>query len=156
MATVQELIAGKADASVYTIEPDASVYEAMKLMAEKHIGALIVMDNGAIAGIVTERDYARKIVLEQRTSHGTAARDIMSSPVVCVAPDQTSDDCIRLMGEHQLRHLPVVDGGRVIGMVSIRDLLDEIVADRRFSVAELEAIVRRRESTDAADSPAEN
>ncbi len=149
MTTVEQIIAAKANAAVFTIGPEASVYDAMKLMADKSIGALVVIENGAVAGIVTERDYARKIVLEQRTSQGTSIRDIMSSPVVSVGLGHTSDDCIRLMGEHRMRHLPVLQGDRVIGMVSIRDLLDDIVADRRFSVAELEAIVASRAATDA-------
>ncbi len=141
MQTVAEIIKAKPSATVHTTTPATSVYEAMKLMAERRIGALLVMDGNDIAGIMTERDYARKIALKSRTSKRTAVRDIMSSPVISVTPQQTSDDCMALMAQHQFRHLPVVENGRVMGMVSIRDLVDEIVADRRLLVNELEKAI---------------
>jgi CBS domain-containing protein len=98
-------------------------------MEEKHIGALVVVDAGEIAGIVTERDYAQKIALRQRTSRTTMVRDIMTAPVIHVRPDQTSEDCMVLMGTNHMRHLPVIDGGRLIGMISIRDLVNDIIAN---------------------------
>ncbi len=141
MQTVAEILAAKASSTVHTTTPATSVYNAMRTMAEQRIGALLVMDGEEIAGILTERDYARKIALQARTSKRTAVRDIMTTPVVCVTPQQTSDDCMALMAQHQFRHLPVLEGGRVVGMVSIRDLVDEIVADRRLLVDELEQVI---------------
>ena len=141
MRTVAEIIAAKASPTLYITSPTTSVYEAMKLMATHRVGALLVMDGDTLAGIITERDYARKIALKSRKSRSTAVRDIMSSPVVTVSPEQTSDDCMALMASHQFRHLPVLVDGRVTGMVSIRDLVDDIVADRRLLVNELEQAI---------------
>jgi len=141
MITVEQLLERRPDAAVFTVETTTTVFEAMKLMAEKHVGALLVVDSGRVAGILTERDYARKVVLERRTSQTTLARDIMSAPVVHVGPEKTSEDCIRLMGEHRIRHLPVMIGSRLVGMISMRDLIDEIIADRTVLVDEIEAAV---------------
>lgn len=141
MQTVAEILAAKPGSTLHTTTPATSVYNAMKLMAEQRVGALLVMDGDELAGIITERDYARKIALKARTSKRTAVRDIMTTPVVCVSPEQTSDDCMALMAQHQFRHLPVRDAGRIVGMVSIRDLVDEIVADRRLLVNELEKAI---------------
>jgi IMP dehydrogenase len=110
-------------------------------MSAQRIGALLVMNGSEVVGIVTERDYARKVALKSRKSRRTPVRDIMTSPVVCVARDQTSEDCMALMAQHQFRHLPVIENGRVLGMVSIRDLVDEIIADRRLLVDELEHVI---------------
>ena len=129
MQTVADILRSKPDQTVHTIGPATMVFDAMRLMEEKHIGALVVMDGGKVAGIVTERDYAQKIALRHRTSRSTPVRDIMTSPVIHVRPDQTSEDCMVLMGTHHMRHLPVMDGGRLIGMVSIRDLVNDIIAN---------------------------
>jgi len=114
------------------------VFDAVQLMADKDIGALLVMDADAIAGIVTERDYARKIVLMSRSSKQTSVREIMTSAVMYVRPDQTSEECMVLMTENRLRHLPVMDAGRLLGIISIGDLVKDIIAEQRFTIEQLE------------------
>ncbi|MEM5344595.1 CBS domain-containing protein [Paraburkholderia azotifigens] len=138
MTSVAQVLKSKPNQDVYTIEAADSVYEAVKLMAEKQIGALIVKENGAIAGIVTERDYARKIVLMDRSSKTTPVRDIMSSAVRFVRPEQTTDECMALMTERRMRHLPVLENDQLIGMVSIGDLVKNIIAEQQFTIQQLE------------------
>ena len=138
MKTAANLLRSKAHQSVYTITPEASVFDAVQLMADKDIGALLVMDADAIAGIVTERDYARKIVLMSRSSKQTSVREIMTSAVMYVRPDQTSEECMVLMTENRLRHLPVMDAGRLLGIISIGDLVKDIIAEQRFTIEQLE------------------
>src|SRR4051812_36699691 len=123
MRNVAEILAAKASSKLHTISPETAVYDAMQRMSDERIGALLVVADGAVVGIVTERDYARKIALKARRSKPTSVREIMSTPVVSVTPNETTDDCMALMAKHQFRHLPVVDHGGVIGMVSIRDLV---------------------------------
>ena len=113
---------------VWSIGPDATVYDAIAQMAEKQVGALVVLTGGMLAGIVTERDYARKVTLQGRQSRDTKVREIMSSPVLYVTPEQTIDECLRLITARRIRHLPVLEGDRVAGMVSIGDLVNWIVA----------------------------
>jgi CBS domain-containing protein len=129
MQLVADMLKAKADPVVYTIGPTATVFDAMKLMADMQIGALVVLEAEQVVGIVTERDYARKIALKSRASRTTAVHDIMTSSVIHVRPDQTSEDCMALMARNHLRHLPVIDGTRLIGMISIRDLVNEIIAN---------------------------
>ena len=129
MQTVAEMLESKPDRTVHTITPASTVFEAMTLMAERNIGALVVMEGPQIVGIVTERDYAKKIVLKAKVSRKTPVRDIMTATVICVRPDQTSQDCMALMGKNRMRHLPVVENGKLIGMISIRDLVDDIIAN---------------------------
>jgi IMP dehydrogenase len=138
MTSVAQVLKSKPNQEVFTIEASDSVYNAIKLMAEKQIGALIVKENGSIAGIVTERDYARKIVLMDRSSKTTPVRDIMSSAVRFVRPDQTTDECMALMTERRMRHLPVMDNDDLIGMVSIGDLVKNIIAEQQFTIQQLE------------------
>ncbi|MEM5435743.1 CBS domain-containing protein [Paraburkholderia diazotrophica] len=138
MTSVAQVLKSKPNQDVYTIEASDSVYNAIKLMAEKQIGALIVKENGSIAGIVTERDYARKIVLMDRSSKTTAVRDIMSSAVRFVTLEQTTDQCMALMTERRMRHLPVLEGDNLIGMVSIGDLVKNIIAEQQFTIQQLE------------------
>ena len=139
MTSVAQVLKSKPTQDVYTIEASDSVYNAIKLMADKQIGALIVKENGSIAGIVTERDYARKIVLMDRSSKTTPVRDIMSSAVRFVRPDQTTDECMALMTERRMRHLPVLDNEeQLIGMVSIGDLVKTIIAEQQFTIQQLE------------------
>ena len=138
MTSVAQVLKSKPNQDVYTIEAADSVYNAIKLMAEKQIGALIVEENGAIAGIVTERDYARKIVLMDRSSKTTPVRDIMSSAVRFVRPEQTTDECMALMTERRMRHLPVLEADQLIGMVSIGDLVKNIIAEQQFTIQQLE------------------
>jgi CBS domain-containing protein len=139
MTSVAQLLKTKPNnTTVFTVGADDSVYEAIKLMAEKGIGALVVTDGDSIAGIVTERDYARKVVLLDRSSKATPVRDIMSKAVRFVRPDQTTDDCMALMTERRMRHLPVIQNDRLVGMVSIGDLVKNIIAEQQFTIQQLE------------------
>ena len=138
MTSVAQVLKSKTEQVVYTIEASDSVYNAIRLMADKQIGALLVTDGPTIAGIVTERDYARKIVLMDRSSKTTAVRDIMSTHVRFVEPQQTTYDCMALMTERRMRHLPVIDNDRLIGMVSIGDLVKNIIAEQQFTIQQLE------------------
>jgi CBS domain-containing protein len=138
MTSVALILRSKADATVYSVAPDASVFDAIRTMAEKGIGALLVMDGPRIVGMVTERDYARKVILEGRSSKDTPVRDIMSSPVMYVRPDQTSDACMQLMTENRLRHLPVLEGEKLIGLISIGDLVKDIISEQQAIIQQLE------------------
>jgi len=138
MQTAAQILKSKPHQTVHTIEPAASVYEAVKLMAEKNVGALLVVEHGKVVGIVSERDYARKVVLLARSSKDTPLRDIMSSPVMYVHPEQTVDQCMALMTENRLRHLPVMDDGRLIGLVSIGDLVKATISEQQFIIEQLE------------------
>ena len=138
MTTVAEILKSKPDNSVYTIAPDATVFEAVSLMAQKNIGALLVVERDRVVGIVSERDYARKVALMARSSRDTALRDIMSSPVMFVPPSQTSDECMALMTENRLRHLPVMEDGKLIGLISIGDLVKNIISEQQFIIEQLE------------------
>ncbi|NLD70324.1 MAG: CBS domain-containing protein [Limnobacter sp.] len=138
MPTVAEILKSKADNTVYSLEPDASVYDALKLMSEKNIGALLVIEEGRIVGIFSERDYARKIVLMSRSSKETPLRDIMTKSVRFVTPDETNEQCMALMTENRLRHLPVLDGDKLIGIVSIGDLVKAIISEQQFIIEQLE------------------
>jgi CBS domain-containing protein len=129
MQTVADILKSKSDPTVHTIGPTTAALDAMRLMTEKHIGALIVVEGQAIVGIVTERDFALKMARGARTPRKTPVREIMTAPVIRVRPNQTSEDCMVLMGTHHMRHLPVVDGERLVGMISIRDLVNEIIAN---------------------------
>ncbi|MFM0308445.1 CBS domain-containing protein [Paraburkholderia sp. RL17-383-BIF-A] len=139
MTSVAQLLKTKPNnTTVFTIGADDSVYDAIKLMAEKGIGALVVTDGDSIAGIITERDYARKVVLLDRSSKATPVRDIMSKAVRFVRPDQSTDDCMALMTERRMRHLPVIENDQLVGMVSIGDLVKNIIAEQQFTIQQLE------------------
>jgi CBS domain-containing protein len=142
MKSVAQILAAKPEKAVHSISPAASVYDAVKLMAEKGIGALLVMDQDAVAGIITERDYARKIILMGRSSKETPVRQIMTFPVLYVRPDQTNEECMALMTDNRVRHLPVMDGGKLVGLVSIGDLVKDIISEQKFIIDQLEHYIR--------------
>ncbi len=137
MTTVRDLLRVKGSA-VWTIAPDATVYDALTLMAERDIGALLVMEGSSLVGILSERDYARKIVLHGKTSRETPVRDIMTDRVLCVHPDQTVEDCMALMTNKRVRHLPVLEDQRVLGLISIGDAVKSIISEQEFVIAQLE------------------
>ena len=142
MKGVAEILRSKPEQAVHTITPSASVFDAVKLMAEKSIGALLVMEDLKIDGIITERDYARKIVLMGRSSKETPVRDIMTSPVMYVRPDQTNEECMALMTDNRVRHLPVIDNGKLIGLISIGDLVKDIISEQKFIIDQLEHYIK--------------
>ncbi|MHB1542853.1 MAG: CBS domain-containing protein [Steroidobacteraceae bacterium] len=140
MTTVRHLLGSKKPA-LFTIGPDAPVLEAVRSMAEHGVGALLVMRGDALAGIISERDYARKVVLLGRASADTPIAQIMSSPVVTVSPDTNVQRCMVLMTERRIRHLPVVENGRVIGVVSIGDLVKSVIEEQQRTIEELESYI---------------
>lgn len=141
MTTVAEILKTKGDSLVHTIQPDDLVFDALQRMADKGIGALMVMQGEAIVGIVTERDYARKIALKGRSSALTKVRDVMTTAVMFVQPSQTSEECMALMTENRVRHLPVVDQDKLIGLVSIGDLVKNIISEQKFVIKQLQRYI---------------
>ncbi|MBC7729222.1 MAG: CBS domain-containing protein [Microbacteriaceae bacterium] len=137
MTTVADILKSKADPAVHTIGPQASVFDAVQLMAQMNIGALLIVEHGQVIGMLTERDYARKIVLMARASRETKLRDIMTHPVMYVRPEHSSEECMALMTENRLRHLPVLDDGQLIGLVSIGDLVKNIISEQKFIIEQL-------------------
>ncbi len=137
MKLVQHLLAAKGS-QVISISPDASVFDAIKLMADKGIGSLVVLDGDKLAGIVTERDYARKVILKGRSSEATPVADIMTSEVLTTTPDARVDRCMAMMTDKRCRHLPVVEDGAIVGMISIGDLVQAIIADQKEEIEQLE------------------
>ena len=140
MRTVRQLLEAKAP-EVFAIGPDAPVIDAIRLMAEKRIGALLVMQAGKLAGNVSERDYARKIVLQGRSSRDTPVRDIMTADVVSIGLDDTTDRCMQLVTDQRIRHLPVLDGGSVLGVVSIGDLVKAVIEDQQLELDQLQRYI---------------
>jgi CBS domain-containing protein len=129
MQLVADILKSKPDSTVHTIGPATTVFDAIALMTEKRIGALVVVEGGSVVGIVTERDFTQKMVAKDRVSRKTAIREIMTAPVLHVRPDQTTEDCMVLMGANHLRHLPVMVDGQLVGMISIRDLVNDLIAN---------------------------
>ncbi|BAP44967.1 CBS domain-containing protein [Pseudomonas sp. 21LCFQ02] len=144
MKTVAQLLKLKPEQhrQVHTIAPGALVLDALKLMAEKNIGALAVVENGAVVGVVSERDYARKMVLLGRSSAGTPVSTIMSSKVITVDSSRSVEDCMNIMTDGHLRHLPVVDNGELLGLLSIGDLVKEAIAEQASLIQQLEQYIR--------------
>lgn len=136
MATVQQLLKGKGR-EVWTLNPDESVLDAIRMMAEKDVGALVVTDGDKPVGIFTERDYARRVILEDRQSKTTPIRDVMSTHIVCASPEQTIEECMAVMTEKRVRHLPVLAEGKLAGIVSIGDLVKSRIADQEFIIEQL-------------------
>mgnify|MGYP003430156565 FL=1 len=142
MKTVAELLQSKGNASVYTISPEQTVLEAVALMADKGIGALLVTEGSDVVGIITERDYARKVILLERSSQATPVSDIMTAAVMYVHPSQTSSECMKLMTEKRLRHLPVLENGKLLGLLSIGDLVKGVISDQQETIDQLEQYIR--------------
>jgi len=140
MTTVRHLLDHKGRA-LFSIEPEDPVLEAIRMMADRRVGALLVMRGTELVGIVSERDYARKVVLLGRSSAETPVWQIMSSPVITVSLDTSAQDCMRLMTERRIRHLPVLDAGRVVGMISIGDLVRAVIQEQQQTIEQLESYI---------------
>ncbi|WP_119718834.1 CBS domain-containing protein [Cognatilysobacter tabacisoli] len=140
MRNVRQLLEAKAP-EIFAIGPDAPVIDAIRLMADKRIGAVLVMEGGRLAGILSERDYARKIVLQGRSSSDTAVREIMTAQVVTVRPEDTADRCMQLVTDRRIRHLPVVVDGHVVGVVSIGDLVKAVIEDQQVELDQLQRYI---------------
>jgi CBS domain-containing protein len=140
MHTVAHLLKSKGS-QVFSVAPGDSVLRAIELMATAHVGALLVMEQGVLKGIISERDYARKVILKQRTSHDTPVADIMTAPAITVTPDKTVRECMQIMTENRFRHLPVVQGGRVLGVLSIGDLVKAVIEDQSQTIEQLERYI---------------
>ena len=140
MTTVRQLLDRK-DRAVFSVGPETPVLEAIRAMAEHHVGALLVMKGEVLAGIVSERDYARKVILLGRSSSDTPVRDIMTTPVLTVSPETSVEQCMQLVTDRRVRHLPVVEAGRVVGMVSIGDLVKAVIAAQQQQIEQLESYI---------------
>jgi CBS domain-containing protein len=140
MRTVRQLLEAKTP-EIYAIAPEAPVIEAIRLMAEKRIGAVLVMEGARLVGILSERDYARKIVLQGRSSSDTPVRTIMTADVVTVRPEDSADHCMQVVTEQRIRHLPVIRGGEVIGVVSIGDLVKAVIEDQQVELDQLQRYI---------------
>lgn len=143
METVRTMLRHKGS-ELYWLPPEATVYQAVAMMAEKGVGALLVLSEGKLAGIVSERDYARKVILKGKHSHETAIREIMTASVITVTLDHNVEDCMRLSTVHRVRHLPVVDGEQLIGMISIGDLVKSIISAQAHTIDQLSSYIEGR------------
>ena len=146
MHTVKELLREKGS-QVWTIAPQATVYEALELMAAKNIGSLVVVEHGDVAGMFTERDYARKVTLKGRSSKTTTVGELMTPDVLYVSPGDTIENCMALMTDKHLRHLPVMESGKLAGVVSIGDVVKVVISEREFRIRELERYITGGHST---------
>jgi CBS domain-containing protein len=140
MRTGNQLLRSKGT-QIFSVAPTDSVLRAIDIMATRHVGALLVMDQGILTGIISERDYARKVILMNRSSHDTPVSDIMTSPALTVAPTDTVHHCMELMTQRRFRHLPVVEGGRVVGMLSIGDLVKAVIEEQSAQIEQLERYI---------------
>jgi CBS domain-containing protein len=138
--TIQQILRNK-DGVIWSIAPDDTVYDAIAEMAERRVGALLVIENQALVGIISERDYARKVILQGLSSRDTKVRDIMTASPVTVTPEATVEDCMRVMTHHHVRHLPVLDRGRVLGVVSIGDMVNAIISDQAETIDHLHTYI---------------
>jgi CBS domain-containing protein len=137
MRPIQELL-NKHGGTIWCLHPQESVYDALKTLSEKDVGALMVMNEGVLVGVFSERDYTRKIALAGKASRDTRVEEIMTSTVMTVSPKTTTDKCMALMSQKKIRHLPVVDGATVLGMISIRDIMDDLLKDREETINQLQ------------------
>jgi len=142
MAKLKQVLQGKGH-EVWSLDPNASVFDAIAMMADKEVGALVVMEADRLVGVVTERDYARKVVLQGRSSKGTKVKDIMTSRVAYARPDQSVEECMAVMTEKRIRHLPVMDGEKLLGIISIGDLVKAIIEEQQHVIEQLEQYISR-------------
>jgi CBS domain-containing protein len=139
--TISEILHNKGS-TVWSIAPDAMVFDAIQMMAEKNIGAVVVLDKGKLIGLVTERDYTRKVALKGKSSKQTAVREILSEELVHVSPMHTVQDCMRLMTDHRIRHLPVLEADKLLGVISIGDLVNWIISEQTTTIHQLETYIK--------------
>ena len=144
MKPVSELFNNRSGNSnaLWSVKPDDTVFDAIKVLAEKGVGALLVMQKGKLVGIVSERDYTRKIALQGKNSKEALVRDIMTATVLVVSPKTRTRECMSIMSKKNIRHLPVVDGDTVVGMLSIRDLMNDIIQDHEYTISQLESYIK--------------
>ena len=131
----------KRDSSLFKVAPDVPVFDGLKLLAEYGVGAMLVLENGQLVGIFSERDYTRKVALQGRNSRETTVADIMTREVISVTPSTGTRVCMGLMSQKKIRHLPVIDGGKVLGLISIRDIMDDIIADHEQTISQLQSYI---------------
>ena len=140
MSKVSDLLKNKGS-DIWSIGPDASVFDAIKMMAEKGVGALVVTEGPKVVGILSERDYARKVILKGHSSRDTKISDIMTTQVVYADPEETIEECMALMTDKHIRHLPIMSGEKLVGVISIGDLVKSIIADQKFTIQQLERYI---------------
>jgi CBS domain-containing protein len=143
MKNAHQILQSKGN-DIWKIDPDASVYDALRLMAEKNVGALLVVRDAKLLGIFSERDYARRVFLKGKHSEDTLIREIMTEKPICVAPSATIEDCMNLMTDNHIRHLPVLDGERLMGIISIGDVVKEIITEQKGTISDLEGYITGR------------
>lgn len=144
MKNARDILREKKGATVYSTSPDATVYDALGMMAERNVGALLVFEGERLAGMISERDYARKVILKNKFSKETAVREIMTSNVITVSPDKDLEECMDLITQNRVRHLPVVEEDRVIGIISIGDIVKGIISHKEFVIDQLEGYIKGR------------
>ena len=138
--TISEILSHKGS-TVWSISPDATVFEAILMMTDKNVGALLVTENNKLVGIVSERDYTRKVIVKGKASKTTAVKEILSSQVIHVSPSHTVEECLRLMTDHRFRHLPVLDGDKIVGIISIGDLVNWIISAQSTTISQLQTYI---------------
>ena len=138
--TISEILTQKG-ATVWSVSPDTTVFEAIVMMTDKNVGALLVTENGKLAGIISERDYTRKVVIKGKSSKTTAVKEILSSQVIHVSPSHTVEECLRLMTDHRFRHLPVLEGDKIVGIISIGDLVNWIISAQHTTISQLQTYI---------------
>ena len=141
MQTVAHILDEKKSSAIYFVSPDDTVYTAIEMMAQKSIGALVVLERGKLVGILSERDYARKVILKNRSSKATPVREIMTSKVITIHPEQRIEDCMAIMKEKKIRHLPVKSEGELVGIISIGDVIRSIISEHEYTIQQLESYI---------------